>query len=348
MSADNTSAQPDPPSNSQAAEPLETASTPAPLATYTVYKTGGKHHTDKVSAYDFEAPSLLNDQESEFLKNLSQKWAHHIEGKLSMLLKVPFEITPEPVKVIEYGPLIRSLPTPTYLRIFGLQEPAGTGLLQIPSTLCGAWIARLLGGKCTLETEPRYLSEIETHLMEEIVKFTLDGWMRPWDAFAHLTYRLMGQESSGRFLHIAMPQTPMLSLSLAFQLEPNGPAPSLQVALPLSTLRPLLKTMCNQTAHAMRTDHKDLKWQKPYESITIPVYATWETEPMTLRDLLALRVGDTLLMPQDVVKQTYLKLDNAFEFIGEIGLEKDKMAFRIARHLKAPLNTPPCSTKNQT
>ncbi len=106
---------------------------------------------------------------------------------------------------------------------------------------------------------------------------------------------------------------------------------AMQMGIPYHTIDPIIKSMQekNSNFNRLNASKKTSRWHEPYDDIDVPIYAEWDAFEISTRDLLNLRAGDVIELPKDIIKQTRVRLHNTTYFVGEAGLEEDRVAVKI-------------------
>jgi len=187
----------------------------------------------------------------------------------------------------------------------------------------------MLGGKGHSITDERYLTDIEMALMEDATRMILEEWCGQWEEMEGLEPTLIGRENNGRFLTTSPPDTIMLVLDIEGTL--GDCTEMLQIAVPYSMIDPMIKALKvkAQSMAASGGAGKKGKWRDSYSNIMIPVKAKWDAFEIAVVDVLRLRPGDILELPQEIIGQTKLSVNDAVRFIGEVGVEDGHVAVKV-------------------
>jgi flagellar motor switch protein FliM len=190
-------------------------------------------------------------------------------------------------------------------------------------------VDRMLGGKGHSVRQDRYLTEIEISLLNDVVNIFLEEWVRQWADIEELTPTIVGNENNGRFLQTAASDAPMLVLCMEGDL--GDCTEEIQLAIPYYTIEPLVKKIQADSKKFARSQETPnvLSWKENCSSIRVPLYAEWTPFDMTVRDVLALREGDVLELPNSILSDTKVRLVNSTKFRGEVGLEGERVAVKI-------------------
>lgn len=286
----------------------------------------------RVSVHDFRNPSLLTETDLRRLRALHEDFARYLSARLSMSLRMECGLRLDSLRTLPYGRFVEELPEPAPVCLFKVEPFPGLGLLAVDSGLSLAFVDRLLGGRGQAAEVVRPLTEIEVALLEDVLRVVLDEWCARWGDKQPIEARVVGHESDGRFLQTS----PRDATVLAFVLEATfgGRSGRVRLALPFPTIEPLVKTLQKHRPDAPRAAAAPApraEWRPVYDEVGIPVLAEWRLADAALREIAALRVGDVIKLPLDILDRTRVLLGGAPKFVGTVGIEGDTVAVQIAR-----------------
>lgn len=287
----------------------------------------------RVESYDFRNPAFLTEVELRRLRILHEDFIRYLSARLSMFLRMECGLKMARLQTQAYAKFTEGLSTPTHICLFKAEPLLGVGVLDVNPRLALTLVDRLLGGRGHSIKAERYLTEIETALLEDVVKIILEEWCAQWREDHELHPQVIGHENNGRFLQTS-PRDAVV-LALAIEVSFGDCSEQIQIGLPYYTIEPLVKAL----QHRRQKDSLPAaaparpEWREIYEHVLIPVRAEWSLADMPLREIAALRVGDVLELPVDILDRTRLLLSGAPKFSGTVGLEGDAVAVRLARKL---------------
>jgi len=189
-------------------------------------------------------------------------------------------------------------------------------------------VDRILGGRGSTNPEERGLTDIEKALVEDFNLIILEEWCKQWQSVRNLTPSIIGTETTGKFLQTSPPDAMMLILSMEASFgDVSGP---LRVAVPYYTLEPILSVLlaASDTSSSKRKS-VPLKWHEVYDHIPVPVSAEWDAFELTVRDLLNVEIDDVIELNPALIEKTNLRIENRTCFVGEVGIEDEKVAFQV-------------------
>jgi flagellar motor switch protein FliM len=294
----------------------------------------------KVEAYDFRNPAFLSEAELRRLRLLHEDFIRYLSARLSLYMRMEFGLKMSKLTTATYSKFTEGLPNPTHLSMFKVEPLVGVGILDINPRLALTIADRLLGGRGHSVKSERYLTEIEIALIEDVILVLLEEWCGQWKIEQELRPVIIGHENNGRFLQTSPKDAIVLVLSLEASF--GDCSEQIQIGVPYYTIEPVVKRM-----HARRQKDTDVSqverkatWHPAYDRITVPVRAEWQTLEISLREIVNLRLGDVIEMPQTIFAQTRVLLNNTPKFIGTVGLDTDRVAVQLTRKLPAEDSNP--------
>jgi len=307
----------DAPTPSPASPQLDPPET-APLAAATVEK------------FDFRRPIFLKEVELRQLRSLHEDFVRFLGARLSLFLRMEFSLKINRLITQPYAEFTAELADVAHLCLFKAEPLNGIGLLDLNPKLALAIADRLLGGRGQAVVADRRLTEIEIGLIEDIIILILDEWCSQWKSEPPLRPVVIGYENDGRFLQTS----PKDAILLALQVEATfGEITGLmQIAVPYYTIEPLVRGMRSrrQKESPRPAGAKPAaRWHNAFDQVTVPMRAEWDGFEVSLREIVCLRVGDVLEMPESLLQQTRILLNGTPKFIGTIGLEGQSVAVQI-------------------
>lgn len=281
----------------------------------------------KVKKYDFTNPIVLSEADLDKLKTKSTEFSRRLAGHLSMFLRTEFNLTLEGVSEDLYSNFTQSIQSPSCITLFKVQELNGVCVLDVNSHLAATVVDRVLGGRGSTMPEERGLTDIEKALVQDFNYIILEEWCKQWEDCMQLHPSVIGNENSGRFLQTSPPDAKMLILTMEASFgDVTGP---MRVAVPYLTLEPIVTRILAASKDLEKASSVPARWQEVYDDISVPVSAEWDAFEVTVRDLLSWRVDDVIFMPNRLLNETQLRVEGRTCFVGDVGVEGERVAFRV-------------------
>ncbi len=296
-------------------------------------KRGSKEEMSRVEVYDFRNPVFLTEIELRRLRILHEEFIRYLSARLSLMLRMDCSLKMSRLQTQIFEKFSDGLPNPTHICLFKIDPLAGVGVLDINPRLAITLVDRLLGGKGHSVTAERYLTEIEVVLLEDVIKVLLEEWCNQWKNEGDLHPGIIGHENNGRFLQTSPRDAVVLDLMIECSF--GDCSESIQIGVPYYTIEPLVKSL--QSRRAKDTEYSDetesVAWRPVYADVKVPVEARWQLPDVPVREIAALKVGDTLELPMSILEDTTVMLNNAPKFKGTVGVDDDHVAVKINQRI---------------
>lgn len=298
---------------------------------------GNKVKTPKgtrIESYDFRNPIFLTEVELRRVRIRHEEFIRYLAARLSIFLRLEYSLKMSRLSTLTYSKFTETIPNPAHVVLFKIEQLFGVGVIDINPRLALTMVDRMLGGKGHSVQGERYLTEIETNLVDDVVSIMLEEWCRQWKAEQELDTTIIGHESNGRFLETSPADAIMLVLSM--EAGVGDCSETIQIGLPYYTLEPIIKRMHEAKERDLGLDlaHAESSWQSSFNNIDIPIQAEWDGDSLTAKEVLHLRPGDVLRFPKSVLKNTRVRLANSVKFTGEIGLEDQRVAVKLIKKVE--------------
>lgn len=301
---------------------------------------GNKVKTPKgtrIEPYDFRNPIFLTEVELRRVRIRHEEFIRYLAARLSIFLRLEYSLKMSRLSTLTYSKFTETIPNPAHVVLFKIEQLFGVGVIDINPRLALTMVDRMLGGKGHSVQGERYLTEIETNLVDDVVSIVLEEWCRQWKSEQELDTTIIGHESNGRFLETSPADAIMLVLSM--EAGVGDCSETIQIGLPYYTLEPIIKRMHEAKEKDLGLDlaQSESAWQASFNQIDIPVQAEWDGDSLTTKEVLNLRPGDVIRFPKSVLKNTRVRLSNTIKFTGEIGLENNRVGVKLNKKVEEEL-----------
>jgi flagellar motor switch protein FliM len=235
------------------------------------------------------------------------------------------EVSLDNISSVRFGDYLNSIPLPAILAVFRAEELDNYGLLIVDSNLIYSIVDVLLGGRrgtAAMRIEGRPYTTIERVLVQRMVEVVLND--------ARAAFEPLTPVKSA----IARPANAAILVKLRIDMDDRGGR--IELLLPYSTLEPIRKMLLQQFMG--EKFGRDNIWESHLASelwtTQMEVRAVLDEQQISLRRVLALKVGDTLMLNATPDSLVELRA-------GTIPLTRGHMGRRghaIAVRAEAPLN----------
>lgn len=277
--------------------------------------------------FDFRHPSTMSREHMRTLQIVQETLAQGLTTTLASALRAVTRVSIKGIDQLPYQEYIESIPDPALLAMLRLDPLPGSTLLQIPLRVAYTATELMLGGSGGPNQPDRAMTELEMALMRNIVELTLPAVRTAFEPVVDLTPTVSGQESNPQYAQIAAPTDMMIVIS--FELGIEEVADTMTCCIPLDAIEPHLEAL-SATARigALSPDklaQEQARLQAHLAEATVNAAATFRPTRASSRQVLALEVGDTLMLNHPVEMPLTLQVDGIAVHDVKVG--------RINRHL---------------
>lgn len=314
-------------------DPTEPLAQPLQAVTVIFSMTGDRMEGidgSTLALYNFRNPGFLSQSDLRQLGVLHQRFIQHLSARLSTFFRMECVLKTTKFNSSTFAGFCDSLANPTHLSLFQVEPLRGVGIIEISLPLGFAMADRLLGGKGRIMNMDRNLTEIEVALLEDAMQLILVEWTQLWDE-QHAGFRpqFIGHETNGRFLQTSAQDAVFVVMSVDVTM--GEMTEQMQMGIPFSMIETMVKKMHMARQRGGDTRPKSMQWRGAYAGISVPVRAEWQLPEISLRDVLAMRLGEVLEMPRELIAQTRIRLSNAEEFMGTVGMQNGHVAVQLTQ-----------------
>ena len=286
---------------------------------------------DIVASYD-----LFNTETHKgFVPNLDiiyDSYIRYNRVSLSNRLRKVVEIKKVGARSYKFDDFIQTLPSPVCMAIFKIEPLKGAALISFDSTLVMALVDSLLGGTGVnrISTANRIFTSIELRLIEKIAGDILQDLEKAWAPLYTTHMSLLRMEMNPRLINIVPPEYQIVTMSLKIQIgDVSG---NMVFAIPYMTIDPIrdkLKARMQFDLMAI-----DPQWSQRLSSgimeAPLEVAVEMGNASITLRELLELASGDTIVLDKPCSSELEIKVEGETKYWGIPGIRHGNRAIQIS------------------
>jgi len=291
----------------------------------------------KIKIYDFKRPDKFSKEQIRTVSIMHETFARLTTTALSAQLRSIATVHVASVDQLTYEEFIRSIPNPTTLGIINMDPLKGSAVLEIDPSVTFSIIDRLFGGQGQGTKIARDLSDIEQSVMEGIIVRILGNLREAWSQVIDLRPRLGQIETNPQFAQIVPPTEMVVLVTLETKVgEVEG---MMNFCIPYLTIEPIISKLSAQYMYSSvrsgaTTENLNILKER-LSTVEISVVAEIGSMNLTVRDVLALRVGDVIRLNNTRVGDPMvLKVGNREKFLCRPGVVGTKIAVQVVKRLE--------------
>ncbi len=252
------------------------------------------------------------------------------------------EVSLDRITSVRFGDYMNSIPLPAVLSVFKAEEWENFGLATVDSSLIYSMIDVLLGGRrgaAALRIEGRPYTTIETNLVKRLIEVVLSDTEQAFRPLSPVTLTIDRLETNPRFAAISRPAHAAILVRLRVDMEDRGG--NVELLLPYATIEPIRNVLLQMFMG--EKFGRDPIWEShlatEIANARIAVDALLYESHIPLRQLMDLKVGDTLPLGLRPDAPVTVRCGNVTLTEGRMGRVGDRVAIRVTRPLRKPTTT---------
>ena len=289
-----------------------------------------------VVPYDLTSQEKIIRGRLPTLDIINQMFSRLFRNTFSTLMRKSVDVSTVSTDTIKFGDFLRSLPVPSSLHIFRMEPLRGHGLMVVESKLVFAVVDTFFGGSGTKEAKitGRDFSSIEIRMTKSVVLSALQDLEKAWRPVHAVTTNFVRSEVNPQFAAIVPPTD--IVLVILFEIEMESISGTLTICLPYAAIEPIIPKLKAQfQSEEMEVDQVWVRRLRTELLATeIELVAELGTTVVTPQDLMNYKVGDTIMLGNDVSDPLLLKVEQIPKFKGFPGVSRGNKAIQLTETIE--------------
>jgi flagellar motor switch protein FliM len=252
------------------------------------------------------------------------------------------EVSLDRITSVRFGDYMNSIPLPAVLSVFKAEEWENFGLATVDSSLIYSMIDVLLGGRrgsSVLRIEGRPYTTIETNLVKRLIEVVLADAEQAFRPLSPVKFSIDRLETNPRFAAISRPANAAILVRLRIDMEDRGG--NIELLLPYATIEPIRSVLLQMFMG--EKFGRDPIWEGHFATevaqAEISVDAVLYEADIPLKQLMSLKVGDTLPLDMRADALVSVRCGSVILTEGRMGRVGDRVAIRVTKPLRKPKTT---------
>jgi flagellar motor switch protein FliM len=246
------------------------------------------------------------------------------------------EVSLDRITSVRFGDYLNSIPLPAILGVFKAEEWENSGLITVNSNLIYSIIDVLLRGQLAIRIEGRPYTTIETNLIKRMIEVVLADAELAFKPLSPVKFNIDRLETNPRFAAISRSANAAILVRLRIDMEDRGG--SIELLLPYATIEPIRDVLLQMFMG--EKFGRDPTWEGHLATeigqAEVSVDAVLYEAQLPLRQMMALDVGDTLMLERRSDALVIVRCGEVTLTEGRIGRVGDRVAVRVAKPLRKP------------
>ena len=283
-----------------------------------------------IVAYDLTSQEKIIRGRLPSLDIINQMFCRLFKNTFSTLMRKSVNVSTVSTDTIKFGDFLRSLPVPSSMHIFRMEPLRGHGLVIVESKVVYAVVDTFFGGSgADAVITDRDFSAIEIRMTKTVILSVLQDLEEAWRPVHTVTTSFVRSEGNPQFAAIVPPTD--IVLVILFEIEMENMTGTLTICLPYEAIEPVIPKLKAQfQSEKLEVDHV---WVRRLRgellSTEIEIITELGTTEITPEDLMGFKVGDTLILGNDVTDPLILKVEGNPKFKGFPGVSRGNKAIQI-------------------
>ncbi len=252
------------------------------------------------------------------------------------------EVSLDRITSVRFGDYLNSIPLPAILAVYKAEEWDNFGLATVNSSLIYSIIDVLLGGRrgaSTVRVEGRPYTTIETNLVKRMIEVVLADAELAFKPLSPVKFNIDRLETNPRFAAISRPANAAILVRLRIDMEDRGG--NIELLLPYATIEPIRAVLLQMFMG--EKFGRDPIWEGHLATeigqANIGVDAVLYEDRLPLRQMMGLKVGDTLTLELKPDALITLRCGDVTLTEGRMGRVGDRVAVRVVKALRKSRTT---------
>lgn len=290
-----------------------------------------KEKEQKIRVYDFKRALRFSKDQIRSLTRIHENFARLLTTYFSAQLRTYVQIEVATVDQLSYEEFIRSIPEKTILNIIQPHPLEGRVIMEVNPNIAYAMLDRLLGGRGTSVNKVDNLTEIETRIMTQLFRRTIDSFQEAWSSVVELEPTMEELEVNPQFLQLVSPNETVVVISLSTTVaETTG---MINLCLPHVVLEKVLPSLAvhywMQETKKERLPEEKEALERKIQNAPLVIQAELGRSTMLIKEFLQLQVGDIIELDQSIQEPLQVRVGGKLKFYAQPGKWKNKLAVQV-------------------
>ncbi|PWN05184.1 flagellar motor switch protein FliM [Rhodohalobacter mucosus] len=290
----------------------------------------------QIRAYDFRQPKLISKEVMRLMKGIHEPYLRHIKRMYSNLLGEPVEVSLTGTRQVNYSAYLSEIQQPSALYTFNIEELGDWAVLELDPSFCIYCVELQSGGYGEMPAEARTLTRVEEIIINRLVGKMLRELSHIWSSY--LPFSIQHHVYEPKPDSIRSISAHSIGILMHFSVEFGDQKRSFSICYPNSLIESKgMKEITHiedapSTHKAHPGDQKLL--EEDLKRVEVDLKVLLGTTSMSLRQLISLTKGDTLMLNQPIEEPLKIRVGNQIKMTGYPGSMNGKRAVKIFNIVK--------------
>jgi flagellar motor switch protein FliM len=269
------------------------------------------------------------------LEVIHERFSRQLRMALLAFMRRSADISVGATQIQKYSDFVRHLPVPANINLMQMKPLRGTALFVFDPKLVFLVVDNLFGsdGRYHVRVEGRDFTQTEQRIIKRLLDLTMESYGSAWAPVFPLEFDYVRSEMHARLANIVAPNDIVITSTFHIEFGPIGGA--LTVCIPYAMVEPIRELLANPLQTEVEVDKR---WARQLaqqvQEADVSLHAEFVTLPSSIRQLLALQVGDVL--PMDIPEHITATVKGVPVMQCSYGTSNGRYALRVQKMIHHP------------
>lgn len=284
-----------------------------------------------VVTYDLASQEKIIRGRLPTLDIINQMFSRLFRNSLSTMLRKSADVSTVSTDTVKFGEFLKSLPVPSSLHVFRMEPLRGHGLVVVESKLVFALVDTFFGGTGATKAKiiGRDFSAIEIRMTKNVIVKALEDFEKAWKPVHLVNINYVRSEVNPQFAAIVPPTDAVLVI--LFEVEMENLSGTITICIPYATVEPIMPKL-RENFQSEQVDVDQVWIRRLREQLMqaqLELVVELGTVDIDAKQLLNMKVGDTLMLGNEVSDPLMVKTEGVIKFKGFPGVSRGNKAIQI-------------------
>jgi flagellar motor switch protein FliM len=292
-----------------------------------------------IEPYDFTKGGVVVKRRIPALEMVHERFARLFRLALFGFLRRPAQVSVKRYDFLRFEDYVHNLPLPAAVNVIRIRPISGMSLFIMNARLVSQFVEIFFngGGRFYPRVEGRDFSAVDQRIIQLVMEHVFTSLQEAWSPLLRTKVELVGFETNPFFANVAAPSD--IVITTVFEVEFDAGGGEVHIVIPSLVLDPIQQLF--ESGFRAETTRIDDHWhsvlRQDVEEATVHVRASLGKASLSLRDVLALKVGDVI--PLIVPESIEAEVEGVPLIRVTYGKHKHKRALKIIEWIKKERTT---------
>ncbi|MEC7641329.1 MAG: flagellar motor switch protein FliM, partial [Nitrospinota bacterium] len=262
---------------------------------------------------------------------INQMFSRLFRNSLTSMLRASADVSTISTDTVKFGEFLKALPLPSSLHVFRMEPLRGHGMMVVENKLVFSLVDTFFGGSGSSKVKVvgRDFSTIEMRMTKNVVIQALEDLEKAWKPVHSVDINFVRSEVNPQFAAIVPPSD--VVMVILFEVEMEDFSGTITVCIPYATVEPIMSKLREQ--FQSEQVEVDQAWMRRLRDQLMRAEVDMAVElgstAIDTNRLLNMKVGDTLMLGNDVSDPLAVRVEGVRKYKGFPGSSRGSKAIQI-------------------